>query len=149
MWYLSTDLQGDSKERSGGRLCCDNLLLKIWLLTLLIEKQLKPSVNFFLVRLQTYCILDATYFFGEIEFISFQQSKSSFVVVGNSLGNEIDQVGFILTAFHEFGKISWDFRNWRVNHEKYWNTMIKVFAIFDGDFLICISNRVDTVISFW
>ena len=149
MWYLSTDLQGDSKERSGGHLCCDNLLLKIWLLTLLTEKQLKPSVNFFLVRLQTYCILDTTYYFGEIDFISFQQNKSSFVVVGNSLANEIDQAGFILTAFHEFGKISWDFRSWRVNHEKYWNTKIKAFVIFDGDFLICISNRVDTVISFW
>ena len=52
----------------------------------------------------------AIIFFWEIDFIAFQQSKNSFVVAWNNLANEIDQASFILTTFHELGKITWDFK---------------------------------------
>ena len=52
----------------------------------------------------------AIIFFWETDFIAFQQSKNSFVVAWNNLANEIDQASFILTTFHELGKVTWDFK---------------------------------------
>ena len=82
------------------------------------------AVSFFLVRFQTCCIVDTTFvkqktiiFFRETDFIAFQQSKSSFVVARNNFANEIDQTGFILTEIYKFGKVTWNFRSWGVNHE--------------------------------
>ena len=82
------------------------------------------AVSLFLVRFETYCIVDTTFvkqktllLFWEIDFIAFHQSKSSFavarnnransfVVARNNRVNDIDQTGFIFTVFHEFVKVT-------------------------------------------
>ena len=46
-----------------------------------------------------------------------EQESSS--IVTRNLASKIDQVGFILTEFHGFGEVNWNFTTWGVNHETY------------------------------
>ena len=58
-------------------------------------------------------------FFEKKISLHFSRGRELFCSCSKYLANKTDRVGFILTTFHEFREITWDFRTWGVRPKTY------------------------------